>query len=128
MPDSTAETTGTSYATTRTEGTWYHHVRGIDGSGTGGATSHYCFTVDTSAPGAPAVTTVSYPSEAWAGGAQVTGTPHASRLTAPTPGADVQGRWRHRADRHQHRRSRGAADHPGDGRQPPAHGHRHRPS
>ncbi|MEU1868397.1 hypothetical protein [Streptomyces gardneri] len=56
MPDSTNETTGTSYAKTRTEGTWYLHVRGIDGSGTGGATSHYCFTVDTSAPGAPAVT------------------------------------------------------------------------
>ncbi|MFB7356230.1 hypothetical protein [Streptomyces gardneri] len=64
MPDSTDETTGTSYATTRTEGTWYLHVRGIDGSGTGGATSHYCFTVDTSAPGAPAVTSVSYPSDA----------------------------------------------------------------
>lgn len=73
-PDSTAETTGTSYTTTRTEGTWYLHVRGIDGNGTGGATSHYRFTVDTTAPGAPAVTSVAYPSNAWAGGAQVTGT------------------------------------------------------
>lgn len=74
VPDSTAETTGASYATTRTEGTWYLHVRGIDSNGTGGATSHYRFTVDTSAPGAPAVTSVSCPQDAWAGGAQVTGT------------------------------------------------------
>ncbi|WP_268246503.1 DNRLRE domain-containing protein [Streptomyces xantholiticus] len=74
VPDSTAETTGTSYTTTRTEGTWYLHVRGIDGNGTGGATSHYRFTVDTTAPGAPAVTSTAYPSDAWAGGAQETGT------------------------------------------------------
>ncbi|MEU0834706.1 DNRLRE domain-containing protein [Streptomyces sp. NPDC005969] len=74
VPDSMAETTGTSYSTTRTEGTWYLHVRGIDGNGTGGATSHYRFTVDTTAPGAPAVTSAAYPSDAWAGGAQVTGT------------------------------------------------------
>ncbi|MEV7233318.1 DNRLRE domain-containing protein [Streptomyces sp. NPDC051020] len=74
VPDSTAETTGTSYSTTRTEGTWYLHVRGIDGNGTGGATSHYRFTVDTTAPGAPAVTSAAYPSDAWVGGAQVTGT------------------------------------------------------
>ncbi|MDX3704599.1 DNRLRE domain-containing protein [Streptomyces europaeiscabiei] len=74
VPDSTAETTGTSYTTTRAEGTWYLHVRGIDGNGTGGATSHYRFTVDTTAPGAPSVTSAAYPSDAWAGGAQVTGT------------------------------------------------------
>lgn len=74
VPDSTAETTGTSYTTTRTEGTWYLHVRGIDGNGTGGGTSHYRFTIDTTAPGAPAVTSAAYPSDAWAGGAQVTGT------------------------------------------------------
>lgn len=74
VPDSTAETTSTSYTTTRTEGTWYLHVRGIDGNGTGGATSHFRFTVDTTAPGAPAVTSAAYPSNAWAGGAQTTGT------------------------------------------------------
>ncbi|WP_392749771.1 Ig-like domain-containing protein [Streptomyces sp. LN590] len=74
VPDSTTETTGTSYTTTRSEGTWYLHVRGIDGNGTGGATSHYRFTVDTTAPGAPDVTSAAYPSDAWAGGAQVTGT------------------------------------------------------
>jgi hypothetical protein len=49
-------------------------VRGIDGNGTGGATSHYRFTVDTTAPGAPAAASAVYPSDAWAGGAQVTGT------------------------------------------------------
>ncbi|MEV8459819.1 MULTISPECIES: DNRLRE domain-containing protein [Streptomyces] len=74
VPDSTAETTGTTYTTTRTEGTWYLHVRGIDGNGTGGATAHYRFTVDTTAPGAPAVASAAYPADAWAGGAQVTGT------------------------------------------------------
>ncbi|MFI9151512.1 DNRLRE domain-containing protein [Streptomyces sp. NPDC053367] len=74
VPDATAETTATSYTTTRTEGTWYLHVRGIDGNGTGGATSHYRFTVDTTAPGAPAVTSAAYPVDAWAGGANVTGT------------------------------------------------------
>ncbi|MGV9321189.1 DNRLRE domain-containing protein [Streptomyces sp. NPDC003660] len=73
VPDSTAETTGTSYATTRTEGTWYLHVRGIDSNGTGGTTSHYRFTVDTTSPGAPAVASTAYPSDAWAGDAQVTG-------------------------------------------------------
>lgn len=66
VPDSTTETTGTSYTTTRSEGTWYLHVRGIDGNGTGGATSHYRFTVDTTAPGAPDVTSAAYPSDAWA--------------------------------------------------------------
>jgi hypothetical protein len=74
VPDSTAETTGTSYTTTRSEGTWYLHVRGIDGNGTGGATSHYRFTADTTVPGAPDVTSAAYPTNAWAGGAQVTGT------------------------------------------------------
>ncbi|MER5402716.1 DNRLRE domain-containing protein [Streptomyces sp. NPDC002599] len=73
-PDSTAETTSTSYTTTCSEGTWYLHVRGIDGNGTGGATSHYRFTVDTTAPGAPDVTSATYPTNGWAGGAQVTGT------------------------------------------------------
>ncbi|WP_424857087.1 DNRLRE domain-containing protein [Streptomyces sp. SAI-170] len=74
VPDTTAETTTTSYSTTRTEGTWYLHVRGIDGNGTGGAASHYRFTVDTTAPGAPAVNSAAYPADAWAGGANVTGT------------------------------------------------------
>ncbi|MFF2996548.1 DNRLRE domain-containing protein [Streptomyces sp. NPDC057950] len=74
VPDSTVETTGTSYSTTRSEGTWYLHVRGIDGNGTGGATSHYRFTIDTTAPGSPAVTSAAYPLDAWAGGAQVSGT------------------------------------------------------
>ncbi|MFJ6660262.1 DNRLRE domain-containing protein [Streptomyces sp. NPDC091377] len=74
VPDSTAETTDTSYTTTRAEGTWYLHVRGVDSNGVGGATSHYRFSVDTTAPGAPTVTSTAYPSDAWAGGAQVTGT------------------------------------------------------
>lgn len=73
VPDSTVETTGTSYTATRAEGTWYLHVRGVDGGGAGGATSHYRFTVDTTAPGAPAVASAAYPSDAWAGAAQVAG-------------------------------------------------------
>ncbi|WP_052745221.1 DNRLRE domain-containing protein [Streptomyces sp. WM6386] len=85
VPDSTAEATVTSYATTRTEGTWYLHVRGIDAGGTGGATSHYRFTVDTTAPGTPAVTSAAYPSDAWAGGAQVTG-----KFTLTPDGTDTR--------------------------------------
>ncbi|WP_392957648.1 DNRLRE domain-containing protein [Streptomyces sp. LN245] len=85
LPDSTAETTSTSYTTTRSEGTWYLHVRGIDGNGTGGATSHYRFTVDTTAPGAPDVTSAAYPTNAWAGGAQETGT-----FTLTPDGADTR--------------------------------------
>ncbi|MHB9858309.1 DNRLRE domain-containing protein [Streptomyces sp. YIM S03343] len=74
VPDTTADTSDTLYTTTRAEGTWYLHVRGIDGNGTGGATSHYRFTIDTTAPGAPAVASAAYPADAWAGGADVTGT------------------------------------------------------
>ncbi|WNB97877.1 DNRLRE domain-containing protein [Streptomyces sp. CGMCC 4.7035] len=74
VPDASAETTGTTYTTTRAEGTWYLHVRGIDANGVGGATSHFRFTVDTTAPGAPAVSSADYPDDAWAGGAGVTGT------------------------------------------------------
>ncbi|MFF9484514.1 DNRLRE domain-containing protein [Streptomyces sp. NPDC014676] len=85
VPDSTAETTGTSYATTRAEGVWYLHVRGVDGDGTGGATAHHRFTVDTTAPGVPAVTSASYPADAWAGGAQETGT-----FTLTPDGADTR--------------------------------------
>ncbi|RPK53022.1 tRNA3(Ser)-specific nuclease WapA precursor [Streptomyces sp. ADI92-24] len=85
VPDSTSETTGTAYTTTRAEGTWYLHVRGIDGNGVAGATSHYRFTVDTTAPGAPAVASTAYPSDAWAGGAQVTGA-----FTLTPDGADTR--------------------------------------
>ncbi|MEU6524215.1 DNRLRE domain-containing protein [Streptomyces sp. NPDC046924] len=74
VPDAMVDTTGTTYRTTRAEGTWYLHVRGIDGDGTGGTTAHFRFTVDTTAPGAPAVDSADYPSQAWAGGAGVTGT------------------------------------------------------
>ncbi|MFJ4774264.1 DNRLRE domain-containing protein [Streptomyces uncialis] len=74
VPDNTAETTDHSYTTTRAEGTWYLHVRGIDANGTGGATSHHRFTVDTTAPDAPGVASPDYPSNSWAGGAQVIGT------------------------------------------------------
>ncbi|MFF2525273.1 DNRLRE domain-containing protein [Streptomyces liangshanensis] len=67
-PDTVVETTATSYTATKGEGTWYLHVRAIGLNGAGLGTSHFRYTVDTTAPGTPTVTSTDYPVDAWAGG------------------------------------------------------------
>ncbi|MGW3658825.1 DNRLRE domain-containing protein, partial [Streptomyces sp. NPDC005151] len=84
VPDAQPETTGTTHRAQLTEGTWYLHVRGIDGNGNGGATSHFRVVVDTTAPDAPAVTSADYPADAWAGDAGVTGS-----FQVTPPGTDT---------------------------------------
>jgi hypothetical protein len=66
-PDTTSEGTGTSYSTSGlTDGTWYFHVRGLDGCGSWGATRHYTVRVDGTQSSAPTVTSSSHPSDsAW---------------------------------------------------------------
>ncbi|MCX4991695.1 MULTISPECIES: hypothetical protein [unclassified Streptomyces] len=70
----------------RTDGTWWVHATAKDKAGLWSTTHHRGFNVDTTAPGAPAVTSAAYPSDAWADGAQVTGT-FTLPPTAPTPAA-----------------------------------------
>ncbi|MFF3137706.1 DNRLRE domain-containing protein [Streptomyces mirabilis] len=67
VPDTTVDTTSTSYNTTKPDGTWYLHIRAVDSAGNWGATANYRFTVDTVAPAAPAVDSSDYPSDSWAG-------------------------------------------------------------
>lgn len=86
VPDAVVETTATTYGAQLTEGVWYLHVRGVDANGTGGATSHFRVTVDTTAPGAPAVTSTDFPEDAWAGSAGTPGT-----FQVATAGTDVAG-------------------------------------
>ncbi|MFZ4264263.1 DNRLRE domain-containing protein [Streptomyces arboris] len=74
VPDTQPETTGTTHTTTRGEGVWYLHVRGIDSAGKGGPTAHFRFTVDTTPPGAPTVGSTDYPANAWSGAPGQAGT------------------------------------------------------
>ncbi|MFB6841300.1 DNRLRE domain-containing protein [Streptomyces sp. NPDC056361] len=73
-PDTTVDTTGTSYAVTKGDGTWYLHVRAVDTAGNWGATAHFRFTVDTTAPTAPEVASADFPQDAWAAGPDIAGT------------------------------------------------------
>ena len=51
-PDTSVETTGTSYTSgALADGTWYFHVRAVDSAGNGGTASHYTLHIDTTAPG-----------------------------------------------------------------------------
>jgi hypothetical protein len=83
VPDTVSDGTTASYGTTKAEGTWYLHVRAVDAAGTWGPTAHYRFTVDTTAPAAPAVTSPDFPGDGWAGDAGDTGS---FRLTSADPG------------------------------------------
>ncbi|MDX3615694.1 DNRLRE domain-containing protein [Streptomyces europaeiscabiei] len=74
VPNTTTDSTTASYAGTVTEGTWYLHVRAADAAGTWGPTAHYRFTVDTTAPAVPTVSSPDFPDEVWAGDAGDTGT------------------------------------------------------
>lgn len=68
VPDSTTDSTVAAYDDTVSgDGTWYLHVRAVNPTGTWGPTAHYRFTVDTSAPSAPSVSSVDFPEDAWAG-------------------------------------------------------------
>ncbi|MFF9125096.1 PKD domain-containing protein [Streptomyces sp. NPDC014889] len=73
VPPATITTTGTTHSTSKTDGTWYLHVRGIDNTGTWGDTAHYRFTVDTTPPAAPLVDSADYPADAWSGDAGLPG-------------------------------------------------------
>jgi hypothetical protein len=73
VPPATVSTTGTTFSTTKADGTWYLHVRAVDDSGTWGSASHYRFTVDTTAPAAPGIASSDYPADAWAGAADTPG-------------------------------------------------------
>ncbi|MFI6125457.1 DNRLRE domain-containing protein [Streptomyces sp. NPDC051064] len=78
VPDTQPDTTGMTHRAQLAEGTWYLHVRGVDSNGTGGATSHFRVAVDTTAPGAPGVTSTDFPVDAWTG---AVGTPGAFQVT-----------------------------------------------
>ncbi|MFD0733095.1 DNRLRE domain-containing protein [Planotetraspora mira] len=80
VPDTTVDTTDSSYSATKGDGTWYLHLRAVDAAGNWGATAHYRFTVDTTAPAAPGIDSDDYPSDAWAG---AIGTPGVFTLTPP---------------------------------------------
>lgn len=73
VPDTTSDTTSAAYSGTKAEGTWYLHVRAVNSSGTWGATAHYRFTVDTTAPAAPTVGSADFPTDSWTGDAGDTG-------------------------------------------------------
>ncbi|MBA2724391.1 MAG: hypothetical protein H0U53_00220, partial [Actinobacteria bacterium] len=63
-PDATSEGAGTSYSTSGlADGTWYFHVRGVDGCGIWGSTRHFTVRVDGTASSAPSVSSSSHPSE-----------------------------------------------------------------
>ncbi|MFB9509918.1 DNRLRE domain-containing protein [Streptomyces aurantiacus] len=73
VPDAVSDGTTASYDATKGEGTWYLHVRAVDPAGVWGPVAHYRFTVDTTAPAEPAVTSTDFPSGGWAGDAGDTG-------------------------------------------------------
>jgi hypothetical protein len=63
-PDTISEGTGTSYSTSGlNDGTYYFHVRGVDGCGVWGSTRHYTVRIDGSPSTAPSVSSSSHPSE-----------------------------------------------------------------
>jgi hypothetical protein len=73
VPDSTSDGTTASYSGTLAEGTRYLHVRAVNAAGTWGPTAHYRFTVDTTAPAAPTVSSPDFPDDSWAGDVGDTG-------------------------------------------------------
>ncbi|MEU2462488.1 DNRLRE domain-containing protein [Streptomyces sp. NPDC012473] len=83
VPDMVSEGTQASYSGTRSEGTWYLHVRAVDSAGAWGPASHYRFTIDTAAPDAPGVSSPDFPEDGWAGDAGDTG---AFKLTSADSG------------------------------------------
>jgi hypothetical protein len=54
------DTTGTATGTNLADGSWYLHVRGINGAGLAGAVATYAIGVDRSAPSAPTITSLSH--------------------------------------------------------------------
>ncbi|WP_344136373.1 hypothetical protein [Luedemannella flava] len=66
-PDTTIDTIATSYSGNYGDGVWYLHVRAVNAAGTWSPAGHWKFTIDTTAPPAPTVTSTDYPAEAWAG-------------------------------------------------------------
>ncbi|WP_159002221.1 DNRLRE domain-containing protein [Streptomyces sp. NRRL B-3229] len=84
VPDTTADTTGTEYRVTKGDGTWYLHIRAKDSAGNWGATAHFRFVVDSTAPAPPSIASEDYPATAWAGAA---GTPGLFTLTPPASDA-----------------------------------------
>ncbi|MGV9907235.1 DNRLRE domain-containing protein [Streptomyces sp. NPDC003388] len=86
VPDTTTDSTTASYSSTTSPGTWYLHVRAVNSAGTWGPAAHYRFTVDTTAPAAPTVSSPDFPDDAWAGDAGDTGT---FTLTSADKGLDT---------------------------------------
>ncbi len=80
VPPATVSTTGTTFSTTKADGTWYLHVRAVDDSGVWSPATHYRFTVDTIAPAAPDIDSTDYPANAWGG---TVGTPGLFTITPP---------------------------------------------
>ncbi|MFD9604966.1 DNRLRE domain-containing protein [Streptomyces sp. NPDC059970] len=74
VPDTVSDGTEASYTATKGEGTWYLHVRAVDSEGGWGPVAHYRFTIDTTAPAAPTVTSADFPGDGWAGDAGDSGT------------------------------------------------------
>ncbi|MBB5866640.1 RHS repeat-associated protein [Allocatelliglobosispora scoriae] len=85
VPDTTVDQTATAYSAAYAEGTWYLHVRAKTSAGTWSSTSTFRFTVDTTTPAAPSVSSDTITANGWSGGEGETGT-----FTAgPGPSTDV---------------------------------------
>jgi hypothetical protein len=73
VPGTTVTTTGTTHSATVADGTWYLHVRPKDDAGNWGTTAHFRFTVDTTAPVAPQVSSTDFPTGEWVDKANTAG-------------------------------------------------------
>ncbi len=61
IPTATVTQTERAFATPTQEGTWYLHVRAVDGAGNWGATATFAFTVDTTGPATTGLASSTHP-------------------------------------------------------------------